>query len=192
MGRPRSFDNIAALEAAMKAFWLKGYEATSFDDLEKAMGLRRTSIYNAYGNKRKLFQSALEHYSNQVLTKWMDALDSNDDVQKAIKNLMRGALELDFGPDTPRGCLIGLTALESEQHDAKTLQIVEAFFRRLNRGVEQYFKRAKDRGALSTTIDEKELAAVVSSMIPGLVTRARSNAPETVISRAIDGIMRLV
>ncbi len=176
----------------MKAFWLKGYKATSFDDLEKAMGLRRTSIYNAYGNKRKLFQSALEHYSNQVLAKLMDALNSNDNVQKGIKNLMRSALKVDFGSDTPGGCLISLTALEREQHDAETMQIVEAFFRRLNREVEQYFKRAKDRGALSTTIDEKELAAVVSSMMPGLVTRTRSNAPETVISRSIDGIMRLV
>ncbi len=192
MGRPRSFDDEAALVAAMKIFWLKGYGATSLDDLETAMGLRRTSIYNAYGNKRKLFKSALEHYSDQVLAKWMSALNSNDDVRKGIKNLMRDVFRLDFGTDTPRGCLIGLTALESEQHDADTRHIVETFFRRLNRGIEQYFKRAKDQGVLSSTFDEKVLAAVVSSMMPGLVTRARSNAPEAVLNRAIDGVVQLL
>ena len=142
MGRPRSFDDEAALVAAMKVFWLKGYEATSLDDLELAMGLRRTSIYNAYGNKRKLFKLALEHYSDQVLAKWMSALNSNDDVRKGIKNLMRDVFRLDFGADTPDGCLIGLTALEREQHDEDALQIDETYFRRLNRGIEQYFKRA--------------------------------------------------
>ena len=105
---------------------------------------------------------------------------------------MRDVFRLDFGTDTPDGCLIGLTALEREQHDEDTLQIVETFFRRLNRGIEQYFKRAKDRGFLSSTFDEKVMAAVVSSMMPGLVTRARSNAPEAVLNRAIDGVVQLL
>lgn len=192
MARPRSFDDVEALEAAMKVFWSRGYAATSLDDLERAMGLGRTSIYNAYGNKRKLFASALQHYSDQVLAKLINALNSSDDVRKGIKALLRGALALHFDPDTPGGCLIGLTALESEQHDAKTLRIVETFYRRLNREIEHYFKRAKDRGDVSSTLDDRALAAVVSSMMPGLITLARSNTPKAALNRAIDGVMQLV
>ena len=55
MARTKAFDERRALIAAMLVFWEKGYEATSMQDLEQAMGLRRTSIYNAFGNKRSLF-----------------------------------------------------------------------------------------------------------------------------------------
>lgn len=56
MGRTKAFDEEAALAAAMRLFWQKGYGATSIGDLERAMALKRTSIYNTFGNKRALFQ----------------------------------------------------------------------------------------------------------------------------------------
>ena len=41
VGRPREFNETAALEAAMDAFWAKGYEATSISDIVNATGLNK-------------------------------------------------------------------------------------------------------------------------------------------------------
>ena len=49
MGRPRSFDENAALTGAMEVFRRKGYVAVSIRDLEEATGLKAGSIYNSYG-----------------------------------------------------------------------------------------------------------------------------------------------
>ncbi|NUS02366.1 MAG: helix-turn-helix transcriptional regulator, partial [Nonomuraea sp.] len=59
MARPRTFEEDRAVEAAMRAFWDAGYEATSTQDLCAATGLGRSSIYNTFAGKRDLFERAL-------------------------------------------------------------------------------------------------------------------------------------
>lgn len=65
MARPRSFCEQEVISAAMNAFWQHGYEATSMCDLESATGLKRISIYNAFGDKEGMFLAALDMYSEQ-------------------------------------------------------------------------------------------------------------------------------
>ena len=62
MARPREFDEVTALEAAIECFWHRGYVATSVRDLADKMGISGPSLYNAYGDKRALFAQALDHY----------------------------------------------------------------------------------------------------------------------------------
>lgn len=68
MARPRSFCEQQVINAAMNAFWQHGYEATSMCDLETATGLKRISIYNAFGDKEGMFLAALDMYSEQGRT----------------------------------------------------------------------------------------------------------------------------
>jgi TetR/AcrR family transcriptional regulator, transcriptional repressor for nem operon len=65
MGRPREFDEPAALEAAMDCFWRDGYGATSVRDLAARMGINAASLYNAFGDKRSLFCVALRRYADR-------------------------------------------------------------------------------------------------------------------------------
>ncbi|MGC2787400.1 MAG: helix-turn-helix domain-containing protein [Roseiarcus sp.] len=40
----------------------QGYEATSVRDLVAQTGISAASLYNAFGDKRALYQKALDHY----------------------------------------------------------------------------------------------------------------------------------
>ena len=62
MARPREFDEGAVLDAAVLCFWKQGYEATSVRDLVAQTGITAASLYNAFGDKRALYQRALDHY----------------------------------------------------------------------------------------------------------------------------------
>ena len=65
MARPREFDIDHVLNAAMHAFWQRGYEATSLADLMEATGLQKGSLYKAFGDKHSLFMQALNRYLAQ-------------------------------------------------------------------------------------------------------------------------------
>jgi AcrR family transcriptional regulator len=63
IGRPRGFDADEALERAMVVFWEQGYEGATLTDLTSAMGITKTSMYAAFGNKEELFGKTLERYA---------------------------------------------------------------------------------------------------------------------------------
>lgn len=60
MGRTRSFEPAEVAARAGAAFIEFGYAGTSVDDLVRATGLHRGSLYQAFGSKRGLFCAALE------------------------------------------------------------------------------------------------------------------------------------
>lgn len=63
-GRPRSFDEDQAVDAAMRVFWEKSFEGTTMTDLTDATGLSRSSIHAAFGSKEGLFLKAVERYKS--------------------------------------------------------------------------------------------------------------------------------
>ena len=58
MARQREFDREEVLDRALEAFWARGYEATSIQELVDCMGLQRGSLYNTFGDKHGLFVAA--------------------------------------------------------------------------------------------------------------------------------------
>src|SRR5260370_27393997 len=46
----------------MDVFWQQGYEATSTDNLVRAIGIGRQSMYDTFGDKRQLYLEALRLY----------------------------------------------------------------------------------------------------------------------------------
>jgi AcrR family transcriptional regulator len=63
MVRTRTFDPSTALTQAVGLFSSKGYADTSMDDIVRATGVSRYGLYGTFGNKRELFEQALDRYA---------------------------------------------------------------------------------------------------------------------------------
>ena len=134
MARPREFDEAAVLDAAVQCFWARGYEATSIKDLMERTGLTAASLYNAYGDKRAMFRTALDHYIENSIGKRIqrcEALPPRD----AIRAFFDDILSRSINDRERKGCLVVNSALEMAPHDpefketiAETLKRIEAFF----------------------------------------------------------------
>ena len=111
MAGTRQFDEDALLEVALKTFWQNGFAATSMIDVAEATGVQRGSLYNAYGDKERLFLLAFERYAGRFLDSVRQALASPDPAV-ALTTLFKGVIASMIEGAPSRGCLTTKTALE--------------------------------------------------------------------------------
>jgi AcrR family transcriptional regulator len=143
----RQFDEDALLEVALKTFWQNGFAATSMIDVAEATGVQRGSLYNAYGDKERLFLLAYERYASHILDSTRRTL-SNPDPAVALTALFKSVIANLIEGAPSRGCLTTKTAIELPLAG----KAIEARVKRL---LEDY--TAVIRDALSTPAARRKL-----------------------------------
>jgi AcrR family transcriptional regulator len=112
MAGKKQFDVATALDAAMIQFWQAGYADTSVDDLSRATGLNRSSIYSSLGDKDALFIRCLERYATRYGDKYDAALScAADRPLAAVRAFFDVTLDRIADPGLPDGCLVAQTVM---------------------------------------------------------------------------------
>jgi AcrR family transcriptional regulator len=112
-GRHRSFDKDNALEKAMLVFWKNGYPGTSLTDLTNVMGINKSSLYAAFGNKEQLFSQAIDFYLNKHGAIHLNELFKTElNLKTRVENYLLSIANMLINPDLPKGCLICLSTVE--------------------------------------------------------------------------------
>ena len=104
MAGVKQFNVDYVLDKAMEVFWQKGYEGTSVQDLTKATGLGRGSLYGAFGDKEQLFITVLDRYADKFQEEIVKQLD-NRDPYVALVGMFEIMIKRMSNPSYPRGCL---------------------------------------------------------------------------------------
>src|SRR5713226_10410059 len=125
-GPPQGVPARRVLDRAMRAFWSRGYEATSIQHLVDRMGIQRGSLYDTFGDKRTLFFAAIDRYDRVVTGKLLAALDEPASGKDAIRRFFRLKVDLAVEPGRPRGCLVTNSAAELASRDRGTATKVGA------------------------------------------------------------------
>ena len=186
VGRPRQFDEEAALEAAMGAFWARGYEATSMADLCACTGLHKGSLYQAFGDKRKLFLTALKHYADKQFRDVASVAFRSDsplaNIKAAVKALCDHAKE-------DAGCLVVNSMVELAPHDPDVREAVSGFAEQRVRFMADMIGKAQQAGELSTGQDPKMLAQQLMLTVAGgsVLMKTMLNADE--IQRTLENLV---
>ena len=189
IGRPREFDENAALHAAMRVFWEKGYEGTSLDDLTAAMGINRSSLYSTFGDKEQLFHKVMAQYREGPLSFVGEAL-ALPNARAVIEALFRGTVEFLADPAHPRGCLslqgglacgTGVESVQQAMVEWRESGLV---------AVQKRMQQAKRDGDLPVDVDPKDLARYVVVVVNGLSIQAANGAKPTEMRRAVELALR--
>jgi AcrR family transcriptional regulator len=191
MGRPREFSEVAALDAAMRVFWEKGYEGTSLDDLTQAMGINRSSLYSTFGDKELLFRRVMSLYGEQQLTFVSDAL-SQPSVHRAIEALWRNTVKFLSDSTHPRGCLSLQGGLTCGSGMERVKRAMIDWRKSALTPIEKRLLRAQSEGDLSADVNPKDLARYVLVVMNGLSIQAANGATQGEMNAALDIALRSI
>ena len=177
-GRPAVFDRAVALNKAMKLFWERGYEGTSFDELIAVMGISASSFYNSFGSKEALYCEATQAYLEWG-GQWFNAIlhDPSIDTRTAFARLFEATAEEFTRGDHPLGCMISLAGTHCSP-GMKSIRDMMAEHRAFSEGaMAERMRKGVANGDLAEDTDCDMLAAYYSAVARGLAVQARDGAP---------------
>ena len=176
MARPREFDPEHALDRAMRAFWAKGYEATSLDDRCEATNLSRSSLYAAYGDKRSLFLQTLDRYGDNAVARVSAALSRPVPVREALQAFLAEMIEQIVAGFGRTGCFIGNCAAEVARQDRAAAATVKCNLDRIEAAFREGLEHARKSGELPAGTDVLALARFFVASTQGLRLMGKANA----------------
>jgi len=173
MARSRSFDKADALDRAMRLFWRHGYEGTSIEDLTAELGIAKPSLYAAFGNKRALFELALDRFAALAGAGVERAL-AEPRAEDVARRFLQGYVDVPEGQ--PRGCLLVQSALACSAASAEVQAAVAERRRVPEQLLAERLARAQKEGDLPPDARPAELARYLATVAQGLAVQATGGA----------------
>jgi len=185
MARTKEFDREAALDAAVEVFWASGYEGASTGSLLRAMGIGRQSMYDTFGDKRRLYLEALRRYNARSVAGFAHALGG----PSPLASLEKAMLEFASAPADrlAMGCMGVNAVCEFGRSDPQVAALTDASAAVLAAALERVVRDAGAAGEVPAGLDEKAAADFVAATLSGMKVSARAGATR----ETLRGIARL-
>ncbi len=186
MVRTRTFDPSTTLATAVDLFSAKGYADTSMEDIVQATGVSRYGLYGTFGNKRELFEQALEKYAEGMGKQSFLRLLEPDASLDHIRSIFDERIADMCCQDGPRGCLFIHTAM---QEDEELQGVLHKFMKRIAKAFAIGLESAKARGEVRADLDSAAAAEQLTSTMFGLVVLARTGFTRDALERIVDNTL---
>ena len=189
-GRPREFCVDAALAAALRVFWSKGYEGASLNDLTEAMGITRPSLYAAFGNKEALFRKTLDLYEQEKLC-YIGASLEQPTAREVARHLLNGSMANQTSKSEPHGCLGVISSVACGEEAECIRQEVLERGKVARRALVERLERAKAEGDLPGAADVEGLTSFIYAIMQGMAVQAGAGATRADLERLIETSMAM-
>ena len=190
-GRPREFDTDEVLDRVVELFWEQGFEATSMSDIVEVTGLNKSSLYNSFGSKDQLFQTALARYTSRreqmIHSGLRDGTAGLDDIMMFLE-----MVEIEMTSDTgSRGWLAINTSTELGRCDQSVVEMGTRFRGEMRSSIRAALDRAAELGEIGPAAVEHRVEMLVAFMM-SLGVVARGGAPRAELDGQLAAMRGLV
>jgi AcrR family transcriptional regulator len=174
----------------MELFWARGYEGTTLEDLQTAMGgLTPPSFYNAFGSKEQLFKEATDLYVSMLGEPTLRALEQGQTARESLESMLRLTAEFLSQPGKPHGCMLIFGAMNCAPANKGAQEYLQAIRHQAPKVIKQRLDRSVAKGELPAALDTHAVAAFYATVVHGLGVRAGDGASRKELMAAVEGAM---
>ncbi|PIF30893.1 TetR family transcriptional regulator [Flavobacterium sp. 9] len=174
MARTKEFNEDQALDKAIEIFWHKGYNGTSAQDLVTHLGLSRSSLYDTFGDKQKLFAQSLQRYQKNAQDQIVKLFDESENIKETLRDIFKQAVIESLEDRITKGCFMVNSSVELAMHDEEIAKIVKNNSQIMEEVFTNAVKKGQDQGHISKTIDARVLARFIFNNYSGIRVLART------------------
>ena len=189
MVRTRTFDPSSALTSAVELFASKGYAETSMEDIVQATGVSRYGLYSTFGNKRELFEQALERFADGMgrrsFLRLLEPDASLDHIRKIFEERVSDMCCL----EEHKGCLFIHTAMELAPQDEEIRGVLQKFMKRISKAFSIGLESAKERGEIRADVDVRAAGELLTSTMFGLAVLGRTGFDPATLNGIVDNTL---
>ncbi len=185
MGRKCAFDRTAALDAALKAFWLEGYDKTTLEELLACMQIKTSSFYNSFESKEVLFFEVLQSYRQSIGRERLAFLiDDKLGGREALLLYFDHLVQKKSRGDYPQGCFMMKTAANLSDPQSTVGHEVMSSIAKLEKGFCAALRRGQKSKAFHLHFKPEEMARllVISAYGISVLTRTKKSKKELLSS----------
>lgn len=189
MVRTPAFDPSTALTQVVELFSSKGYSETSMEDIVKATGVSRYGLYGTFGNKRELFEAALDRFADGMGKHSFLRLLEPEATLQHIRTIFEERVEDMCCQDENKGCLFIHTAMELAPGDDDIRGVLQKFMKRMSKAFAIGLESAKEQGEVRADVDAKAAGEMLTSAMFGLAVLGRSGFPKETLDRIVESTL---
>lgn len=190
--RTKEFDEEKVLEMAVLIFWERGFDATSMQDLEQAMGIKRQSLYDTFGNKQTLYERALAHYYQTVIVRNLASLHTSKTPLKAIETYFRARIDAVYDPSAIKGCLITNSITERALFDDRVRSLSSQSLDHMQAAFTAAVSNAREKGEISKDKDPLVWGMLLLNCAQGLFVLSKVRPDRKTLSTPVNQLLKLL
>ena len=185
MARTKEFNETEVLDKAVDLFWIKGYNATSANDLVDTLGLSRSSLYSTYGDKRTLFIKSLKRYREKHVGAMLEMVEKSTNTAATIAKIFDLVIKQDIRVKVPKGCMMVNSAIELAPHDNEIAKIVQENENDIEEALKIAIERGKERGDITSKHNSGSLAKFLYNNVSGLRVALKSKVDKSNLQEVV-------
>ena len=191
MGRNKEFDYEQKLDIALELFWTQGYHVTSITDLEREMGINRSSIYPTYGDKKALLLKCLTKYLKAKVAEYT-AISGGDhsDAVEDLRNIFR--LAVDQSIKEGRTCLAVKMAFEISLSDEDIRGVLLSNEKKIEQVYRKVLESGQEKGSVKADLDAKLTADFFAASSSALFKNYALNKDRKAVYDMIENLINMV
>jgi TetR/AcrR family transcriptional repressor of nem operon len=175
MPRPKLFDRDLALQRAIELFRQQGFAGTSTEALLKTMGISRQSMYDTFGDKRRLYLEALCQYNAASVAAQVRTLNKASSSRRGLEEML-----VKFASNavtkTNNHCLGVSSISEFGRSDQEINALNDASGQIVVNAIAKAVTEAQMEGEIYRDLKPKAVAGFLMSLLSGMKVSARAGA----------------